>query len=506
MKFERLVKDKKIGVLISYLLLVIDSVIGIFYTPLLIGALGSTQYGLYDIVNSITAYIAIADIGLGGAITRYIIKYNTKKEYDKEKNCITTSIFAYFVIALVCLVAGVIIVFLFPYIIEGKNIGATLGEAQTLMFLSVCNIVLTLFMHAFSGIALAYSYFSLEKILKILRICFRFLMVVLLVQKTGKALTLVQIDIVLTALMLIGFILFFRKVNIKLLKGKFDKALLGTMLSFTVAILFQSIINQINTTAGKLIIGWRVTDLNQVTVYGIVTQIYLIFSNMSTVIQNIYYPAVGRAVFEGKSKKDVTKLVSEASRIQSGILYIILIGFWCFGKEFVDLWVGIESTKIWLCAGLLMTASTFHLSQNTISCILKAKNKLKPKTIILGCGALVTLVTGIIFSGIIDPIYAVVGAVITGIVLFDAVALNIYYVKGDIIDLPFFTKNFLYGYWAVVPVTVVGAIGVNMLLPGGTWIMLGVKILLTVIIYGILMLALGLTKEEKYQIKKIIKR
>lgn len=506
MKFERLVKDKKIGVLISYLLLVIDSVIGIFYTPLLIGALGSTQYGLYDIVNSITAYIAIADIGLGGAITRYIIKYNTKKEHDKEKNCITTSIFAYFVIAFVCLIAGVVVVFLFPYIIAGKNIGTTMHEAQILMLLSVCNIVLTLFMHAFSGIALAYSYFSLEKILKIFRICFRFLMVVLLVQKTGKALTLVQIDIALTALMLIGFILFFNKVNIKLLKGRFDKAMLFTMLSFTVAILFQSIINQINTTAGKLIIGWRVTDLNQVTVYGIVTQIYLIFSNMSTVIQNIYYPSVGRAVFEGKSKNEVTKLVTSASRIQSGILYIILIGFWCFGKEFVDLWVGIESSKIWLCAALLMTASTLHLSQNTISCILKAKNKLKPKTIILGCGALITLVIGIVFSGITDPIYAVVGAVITGIVLFDALALNIYYAKGDIINLPLFAKNFFYGYWIVVPLTLLSAVGINALLPHGTWIMLGLKIVLTVIIYAVLMLIVGLTKEEKYQIKNIIKK
>ncbi len=506
MKFEQLVKDKKIGMMISYLLLVIDSVIGIFYTPLLIGALGSTQYGLYDIVNSITAYIAIADIGLGGAITRYIIKYNTKQEREKEKNCITTAIFTYFVIASVCLVAGVIIVILFPYIVAGKAIGTTMGEAQTLMFLSVCNIVLTLFMHAFSGIALAYSYFSLEKLLKIFKVCSRFLTVILLVQRTGKAVTLVQIDIVLTALMLTGFILFFNKVNIKLMKGKFDKALLGTMLSFTVAILFQSIINQINTTAGKLIIGARVTDLNQVTVYGIVTQIYLIYCSMSTVIQNIYYPSVGRAVFEGKSKKDVTKLVSKASRIQSGIQFIILIGFWVFGREFVDLWVGIESRKIWICAAVLLTVATLHLSQNTVSCILKAKNKLRPKTIILGCGALVTLVIGIVFSGIIDPIYAVVGAVITGIALFDALALNIYFVKGDIIDLPLFMKNFFKGYWIVVPLTLLAALGINTVLPHGTWIMLGIKIVLTVIVYGILMLVVGLTKEEKNQVLKIIKR
>ena len=506
MSIEGFMKNKKVGVIVSYLLLILDSIIGVFYTPLLIKALGQTQYGLYDVVNSITAYIAIADIGLGGTITRYIIKYNTQKEEQKEKNCITTALFAYLIIAFVCLLAGIVVVILFPSILTDKNIGASSGEAQMLLFVSVGNIVLSLFMHAFSGIALAYSYFSLEKVLKIIRICLRFLMVVLLVQRTGKALTLAQIDIVLTVLMLLAFLLFFKKEKISIFKGRFDKKLLMAMLGFTMAILFQSIINQINTTAGKLVIGWRVTDFAQVTVYGIVIQVYMIYCNMSTVIQNIYYPSVGRAVFEKKSTSEITDLVSEASRIQAGILYIILIGFWCFGKDFIQLWVGIESKKIWICTALLMTASTLHLSQNTISCILKAENKLKPKTIILGIGALITLLLGVLFSGVIDPIYAVVGAIVSGIILFDAILMNVYYAKGRIIDLPFFFKKFLKGYWIVVPLTLAVAFAVNKLMSSVTWLMLIVKIAITVIAYAVFMLFVGLNNEEKNQIKKMIKR
>lgn len=506
MSIESCMRSKKVGVMVSYALLILDSVIGVFYTPLLIGALGDTQYGLYDIVNSITAYIAIADIGLGGTITRYIIKFNSKKEHDKEKDCIKTALTTYLIIALFCLIVGTVIVFLFPHIIANKNIGATVQDAQILLFVSVCNIVLTLFMHAFSGIALAYSYFSLEKILKIIRICLRFSMVVILVRKTGKALTLAQIDIVLTVLMLIAFLMFFKKANIQIFKGRFNKALLWAMIGFTLTILFQSIINQVNTTAGKLIIGWRVTDFNQVTVYGIITQIYFIYCNMSTVIQNIYYPSVGRAVFDGKDKRAITELVSKASRIQAGILYIILIGFWCFGREFVQLWVGIESEKIWLCTALLMTASTLHLSQNTISCVLKAENKLKPKTIILGCGAIVTLAVGIIFSGITDPIYAVVAGIVIGIALFDAILMNVYYAKGGIIQLSLFFKEFLKGYWIVVPITFLAAVLLNVMVDSGTWLLMILKIVATVIIYSILMLLVGLNTQEKKQLKKFIKK
>ncbi len=500
MKTEHWMQNKKIGMITSYILLILDSVIGVFYTPMLLNALGQTQYGLYDIVNSITAYIAIADIGLGGTITRYIIKYNTEKDSENEKNCITTAIIAYFVIALVCLLVGIVAVVLFPVLIRDKQIGASLQEAQLLLLISVLNIVLTLFMHAFSGIALAYSYFSFEKILKIIRICLRFGLVFLLVGMTGKAVTLAEIDIALTVCMLAAFLLFFRKCGIRILKGKFNKPLLGAMLGFTVAILFQSIINQINTTAGKLIIGWREVDFDQVTVYGIIAQIYFIYCNMSTVIQNIYYPSIGRAVFDGKGRDDLTRRVAEPSRIQAGILYIILIGFWVFGREFVELWVGIESQKIWLCAAVMMTASTLHLSQNTISCILKAQNKLRPKTIILGCGAATTLLVGIIGSVFMDPIYAVVGGISIGIIVFDAMAMNIYYAKSQTVHLPLFFKHFFQGYWFVLPLTALAAIGIHWLIGSGTWWLLIAKIAMTVLVYIILMLLLGLTPAEKQMV------
>ena len=153
-----------------------------------------------------------------------------------------------------------------------------------------------------------------------------------------------------------------------------------------------------------------------------------------------------------------------------------------------------------------MTASTLHLSQNTISCILKAENKLKPKTIILGIGALITLLLGVLFSGVIDPIYAVVGAIVSGIILFDAILMNVYYAKGRIIDLPFFFKKFFKGYWIVVPLTLAVAFAVNMLMSSVTWLMLIVKIAITVITYAVFMIFVGLNNEEKNQIKKMIKR
>ncbi len=496
-------KNQQIGLIISYILLALDSVIGIFYTPLLIRSLGETQYGLYDIVNSITSYIAIADIGLGATITRYIIKYKTEQNKTKEENCIKTALITYSVIAIACALIGLIVMIFLPQFMEGKEIGASLQEAQMLLLISVGNIVLTLFIHAFSGIVLAYSFFSLEKILKILRIIIRFSLVLILVSYTGKAITLALIDIVLTILMICAFLFFFMKEKIGIFKGKFEKPLLKSMLGFTVAILFQSIINQINTTSGKLIVGWRATNFDQVTVYGVIVQIYFIYCNMATVIQNIYYPSIGEAVFLNKDTQELTEKVIEPSRLQATILYVILIGFWCFGQEFVQLWVGIESKKIWLCASILMTFATLHLSQNTISCILKSKNKLRAKTIILGCGALVALLISIIGSIWWDTIYMVTIGVTTGMIICDTIAMNIYYSCAQIINMKMFFKVFFNKHWIVVVLSLIIAIGINMLIPNYSWITLILKIAVLVVVYLGLMVLIGFNNKEKQRIKKI---
>ena len=72
-------------------IIIINTLIQLLYTPLLIRKLGQSEYGLYSLVASIIGYLLIMDLGFGNAIIVYTAKYKAqnKPEEEKKLHCIS---------------------------------------------------------------------------------------------------------------------------------------------------------------------------------------------------------------------------------------------------------------------------------------------------------------------------------------------------------------------------------------------------------------------------------
>lgn len=64
----------KTGVILNYINLLLGNLIPVFYTPVMLQLLGQSEYGLYKLSSNITSYLSLISLGLGSAITRYLIK------------------------------------------------------------------------------------------------------------------------------------------------------------------------------------------------------------------------------------------------------------------------------------------------------------------------------------------------------------------------------------------------------------------------------------------------
>lgn len=73
-------KEIKLGAILSYVVIGLNMIIGIFYTPYLTRMLGQSEYGLYSLVASVISYLTILDLGFGNAIIVYTSKYLAKNE------------------------------------------------------------------------------------------------------------------------------------------------------------------------------------------------------------------------------------------------------------------------------------------------------------------------------------------------------------------------------------------------------------------------------------------
>ena len=72
----------RIGVILSYVNLILGNLIPVFYTPIMLSLLGQSEYGLYKLASNVTSYLSLISLGLGTAITRYLIK--AREEEGKE--------------------------------------------------------------------------------------------------------------------------------------------------------------------------------------------------------------------------------------------------------------------------------------------------------------------------------------------------------------------------------------------------------------------------------------
>ena len=64
----------KVGIVLNYVNMILGNLIPIFYTPVMLTLLGQSEYGLYKLASSVTSYLSLISMGLGSAITRYLIK------------------------------------------------------------------------------------------------------------------------------------------------------------------------------------------------------------------------------------------------------------------------------------------------------------------------------------------------------------------------------------------------------------------------------------------------
>ena len=75
-------KEIKSGVLLSYALIFVNTIYGLLVTPFILRYVGDSAYGVYKSVASISASLAVMDLGLGTTMTRYMARYNATEKKD----------------------------------------------------------------------------------------------------------------------------------------------------------------------------------------------------------------------------------------------------------------------------------------------------------------------------------------------------------------------------------------------------------------------------------------
>ena len=101
--------ERKTGIVLSYISIIVYSVVGFWYVPILLRYMGQNEYGLYQLIGSLVAYFSVMDFGLSSTITRFYSKYLAKNDEKNMENVLGISRVLYSIVSMVLLIASLIV-------------------------------------------------------------------------------------------------------------------------------------------------------------------------------------------------------------------------------------------------------------------------------------------------------------------------------------------------------------------------------------------------------------
>ncbi len=492
------INQKKAGIVLSYLSQGIHILSGLLYTPLMFRLLGQSEYGLYQMVSSAVSCLSLLSFGFSGAYMRFYSRLRADKDEEGIAKLNGMFLSVFLLIALLCIICGSVMTANIHRIFADGLTEAEYSRARVLMVLMVGNLALTFPNSVFDAFTSAHEQFVFQKLLLVFQYLFHpFITLPLLLMGYGSV-SMVVVTTGLTITKLLANVWFSRhKLKVRFCFRHFNFSLLLEMWGFTFFIFINMIIDQINWSVDKLLIG-RFMGTAAVAVYGVGAQLNTIYIQFSTAVSNVFIPQVNRIVAESDDRKQLTELFAVVGRLQYMVLGLILSAYLLFGRAFIQIWAGKEYEKSWLTAVILMVPETIPLIQNIGIEIQRAKNMHQARSLVYLAIAVGNIAISIPLIRLWGVWGAALGTAIT-LVVGNGIFMNWYYHRCIGLDIGYFWGNIFRLLPAMAPPVFAG-IWMAVFLDLRRISVFCLTGLTYTIIYIISMLAWGLTPRERKEL------
>lgn len=494
----------KAGALLSYVVLALQNLVGLLYTPFMLRMMGKSEYGLYSIAASIVAYLTVLDLGFGNAIVRYTAKYRAEGKVEEQYKMFGMFFLIYCVIGLIALVAGGVLYLNAENIFDSAMTATEMSRTKIILVLMVANLAITFPFSLFGSIITAYEQFVFQKVIAIIRIILNTATMIVLLTYGYKAVAMVVVTTIFNILTL-GSNYWYCKhyLKIKLKFGGFQWGFLKEVSIYSFWIFLNAIMDRIYWSTGQFVLG-AFAGTAVVAVFAVAIQLEHMYMSFSTAISGVFLPKVTAMAVKETDGKAISDLFIKTGRIQYCVMALILTGFFLFGRQFINLWAGEGYSDAYVIALLFFVPLTVPLIQNLGITILQARNQMKFRSLLYLVISLVSLGAQIPLAkyyGGIGCACAIAGALVLG----QIVVMNVYYQVRQKINIV--------GFWfeiakmSVVPgVLTVATYYVLQRFALDSWLSLGLGIAAYMVVYLPLFYLFSMNSYERDLIVKPLKK
>ncbi len=444
------VNQLKAGAVLSYVVMGLNNLVGLVYTPYMLRMMGQSEYGMYSLVASVVAYLTVLDLGFGNTIIRYTAKFRAEGNIKEQQNMFGMFTILYLFIGIIAFIAGMILYYNLDAIYGNSLTEEELRKTHILMLLMVLNLTFTFPLSIFTSIVTAYERYVFQRVINIARIILNTLIMIVLLEMGYRAIAMVVLITIFNLSSLLMNLYYCKaKLKIKIRFGNFDWKFFKELSGYSFFIFLGAIIDRLFWSSGQLVLGAYIGTA-AVAIFAVGIQLQQMYMGFSTAISGVFLPKVTAMAAKEKSEKDISDLFIRTGRIQFIVMSFVLTGFILFGHQFILLWAGNNYNDTYTIALLFFIPLTIPLIQNVGITILQARNQIKFRALLYISIAILCLIVQLLvvkkYEGIGSA--AAIGA---SIIIGHVIIMNIYYYKKQHLNIPKFWKEI--GKMSVIPIS-----------------------------------------------------
>ena len=377
------VNQLKAGAVLNYVVIGLNSLVGLLYTPYMLRMMGQSEYGLYSLVASVIAYLTIMDFGFGNAIIRYTAKFRAEGRQQEQYAMFGMFLILYSVIGILAFGAGLGLYFNVEALFGDTMTVVEVERAKVLMIILIFNLAVTFPLSIFGAVVTAYEDFIFQKVVQIVRILLNTVVMICLLKMGYRAVAMVVVQTLFNLVtLLLNYYYCRRKIGIRIVFGRFRWGFLREVTVYSFWIFLNAIMDRIYWGTGQFVLGATVGTA-AVAVFAVAIYLKDMDYSFSTSISGVFLPKVTAMITTGASEQTVSDLFIRIGRIQYIVLAYVLSAFILLGRPFIALWAGEGYDETYVIALMFFASTLIPMIQNLGITILQARNEMKYRSILI---------------------------------------------------------------------------------------------------------------------------
>jgi O-antigen/teichoic acid export membrane protein len=312
--------------------------INFFLSPYVVRHLGNTGYGVWMLILSLTGYLGLLDLGVRGAVTRYVAKFHTEDEHGRASNLASSALAIFSTCGMIAILASAILA---TFVVGRLQIPSQfIGSARIVLVTIGLNMATTLVNGVFGGVLVGLQRFDLTNTIEIINSLLRSLTIVLFLHFGYGIVTLALIQLGFTLARFAASVVLTHYLypELRMRFNLADRAGIKLIFNFSVFSFLLHVSGSLIYATDNVVIGVFL-PVSAVTFYAIGGNLAEYARTLVSGISQTMTPLASST--EAKHDNDkLQRVILISSRVGTMVVLPIALTFLIRGESFIGLWMG----------------------------------------------------------------------------------------------------------------------------------------------------------------------